>query len=616
MKNFRDILKKDKELSDEVNELVDSGKNLPSARRLNIGHLAIKKAMVGPRNEMPRAEAMVQYFLRPVLLVRNNKIDAPNSAVVRNRLAPFMSKLNSRVASVGRIDFRKASKTYGGTGWLIDDDIIVTNRHVAEYFSERKGKSIVFRKNFVGDAIDAFVDFKEEYTGKNVATSQFEVQVEKVLYMTSKESEPDIAFLKIKKHANLPDPIQVSDMILKPSQFIAAVGYPAYDQDGIIGEAEAAKVFGNIYNVKRFSPGEVMTYDKAPWYFYHDCTTLGGNSGSVILDNHSGLAVGLHFKGDLEVANYAVKASEVLKYLKKISTKVAATNPAPKANVSKATPEGSPADYADREGFNTAFLGKNLNVPLPVVNINKTQVLSFTDNGKKTTELKYQHFSVVMNKERRMCFFSACNIDGKLSKSGVARVGWKYDPRIDKKYQIKEECYGNAPQFSRGHMTRKEDPIWGEMDIAKIACRDTFIVTNATPQMQRFNAPKWLALEDYALENSRQDDMKISVITGPIFSKSDPIKYKIKIPVQFFKIIAFVHDQTGKLTATGYTVSQKDELTNDEFVFGEFETYQVSLKTIERKTGLKFGKLTNADPLKGNESTGGALNRLEDIVFV
>ena len=34
-----------------------------------------------------------------------------------------------------------------------------------------------------------------------------------------------------------------------------------------------------------------------PGYFTHDCTTLGGNSGSVVLDLTTGEAVGLHFAG-------------------------------------------------------------------------------------------------------------------------------------------------------------------------------------------------------------------------------------------------------------------------------------------------------------------------------
>ena len=81
------------------------------------------------------------------------------------------------------------------------------------------------------------------------------------------------------------------------------------------------------------------------------------------------------------------------------------------------------------------------------------------------------------------------------------------------------ECYGNPPKFSRGHMTRREDPAWGDPETAKRGNEDSMHVTNTVPQMQAFNSPIWLALEDYALQHAREDDMKISVFTGPYFER-------------------------------------------------------------------------------------------------
>jgi endonuclease G len=96
-------------------------------------------------------------------------------------------------------------------------------------------------------------------------------------------------------------------------------------------------------------------------------------------------------------------------------------------------------------------------VPLPVVEANATDVVTFQFDGRTESILSYEHFSVVMSRSRRMCILSAVNIDGKLSKKNK-RVDWKLDPRIPKALQIKSECYGNPPKFSRGHMTRREDP--------------------------------------------------------------------------------------------------------------------------------------------------------------
>jgi len=618
MNNFRKILAKDPAFKEEVMGLLESGKNLPSAKRFGVTSNDVMKAMIGPVSEMPRAEAMIQMHLRPALLISNNKIETPDSAEMQRRFMPYLGKLECRVPSVGRIEIHNIGRPFAGTGWMITEDIVVTNRHVALLMAKKQGKTLTFLKNAVGGDIQVFIDFKEEYLGKDIAIPEFEVPIEKILFIADdKPSEPDIAFIKIQKHPQAPAPIPISTTALKKEQFISVIGYPAYDPGAIISPSAASQVFNNIYEVKRCSPGEVMEYETDPWYFFHDCTTLGGNSGSVVLDNQTGFAVGLHFMGEVKKENYAVKSEKIIENLKKLKIKVFThSTPFPTTAKEEAPAlETTAADYQDKSGYNPKFLGKKMTVSLPKVVQEQDNVLSFDLDGNKETELKYEHFSLVMNRERKMCFFSICNIDGQKSIRGVKRATWKLDPRIPNEDQLASGCYGNPPKFARGHMTRKEDPIWGELETAKEACSDTFHLTNAVPQMQPFNAPIWLALEDYALENARQDDMKITVITGPLLRKDDPIKFGVQIPVEFFKIIAFIHDDTSKLCATGYLVSQADSLRNEEFVYGEFKTYQVTIKSIETKTGLNFSNLRKYDPCKDEEGVAAPLATLDEIKF-
>ena len=110
-------------------------------------------------------------------------------------------------------------------------------------------------------------------------------------------------------------------------------------------------------------------------------------------------------------------------------------------------------------------------------------------------------------------------------------------------------------------------------------------------------------------KNAREDDMKISVITGPFLRSNDPIRYDVKIPRSCWKVIAFIHDDTKKLCATGYTISQDAFLPEEEFVFGQYtaadgETTQVALATIEERAGISFGKLSDHDPLAREEGFG------------
>ena len=153
-------------------------------------------------------------------------------------------------------------------------------------------------------------------------------------------------------------------------------------------------------------------------------------------------------------------------------------------------------------------------MPLPVVR-NTSDVLTFPWKGRQESVLKYQHFSVVMRRSRRLCIFSAGQHRRQRRRAGSSgrRGGWTR--AFPTSQQIRDECYGNEPLFARGHMTRREDPIWGTPEEAALGNSDSMHVTNTVPQMQPFNAGIWLALESYALENARHDQMRISVFTGP-----------------------------------------------------------------------------------------------------
>ena len=157
----------------------------------------------------------------------------------------------------------------------------------------------------------------------------------------------------------------------------------------------------------------------------------------------------------------------------------------------------------------------------------------------------------------------------------------------------------NAQCFDRGHLVRRLDPTWGAD--AKVAELDTFFFTNCTPQHAQFNQVLWADLEDYLLDNAGTLDFRACVFTGPVFGASDGLYRGVRIPTAFWKVAAMLRTEDGKLSATGYMVSQADLITNLEFAYGQVKTYQVSLGRIESLTGLDFGALRDADPLGGQE---------------
>lgn len=266
-------------------------------------------------------------------------------------------------------------------------------------------------------------------------------------------------------------------------------------------------------------------------------------------------------------------------------------------------------DYAGRDGYDPEFILPQTPLPLPGPGRWADDLVSLRPEaqspGHSPHELKYTHFSVFMSQSRGLPLFSACNIDGALSDRDIPRSNvWRRDPRIENQWQNLREGYGNDGQglFSRGHMTRREDPNWGDKATAKRADADTFHITNVAPQRQGFNGGIWLDLENYVLDNADRANLKVTVITGPVLGADDPVYYNRQIPVAFWKILAFVHDRTGELITIGYRRAQLSYLPRPagaRFVFGNFEDTQVPILSIQQETGLSLGAYADYDVMAG-----------------
>jgi len=269
-------------------------------------------------------------------------------------------------------------------------------------------------------------------------------------------------------------------------------------------------------------------------------------------------------------------------------------------------------NYTDREGYDARFLGTGASeVPLPTLaeDLKPLAAISNVATDEPRYVLPYHHFSVVLNKARRLALFTAVNIDGA---SGVRLKRdpdrWFFDPRVAEDEQTGEQVYRDNP-LDRGHLVRRLDPAWGPSpDAAKIANDDTFHFTNCTPQHHDFNAGQtlWAGLEDYILDNADNLKFRVNVFSGPVLATDDDEYRGVQLPRQFWKVVAMVK-QDGALSATGYLLSQEElirglEIAPKEFSYSAYRTYQVPVRQIEELTGLSFGSLANADPLGREEA--------------
>ena len=285
-------------------------------------------------------------------------------------------------------------------------------------------------------------------------------------------------------------------------------------------------------------------------------------------------------------------------------------------------------DYTDRKGYDPAFLGDgSQRVELPTLGADQLDKVSI--NSKANTEpryvLPYHHYSVVMNKERRLAFFTAVNIDGTTSKRLKREPDrWFFDPRIPAEDQTGEPVYEHN-KLDRGHLVRRLDPAWGDSTaLVKIANDDTFHFTNCTPQHKDFNRNKtrWAGIEDYVLKHADNLHFKVSVFTGPVLAADDDKYRDVQLPRQFWKIVVMVK-KGGALSATAYLLSQEELIAGlrapvpADFSYGAYRTYQVALTRVQDLTRISFGTLPASDPFVQRDirATPRVLDRDEDAVL-
>jgi len=209
---------------------------------------------------------------------------------------------------------------YIGTGWLIDQDLIVTNRHVALEFAERGQTGFTFQLGFDRrNPVAVDIDFLEEIG--NAATAQFTISE---IFFIASDTGPDVAFVKLQPNqiAQLAQPIKLSQQLLPGQTMVAVVGYPGRDPR-IPDQDLMAKIFGNVFDKKRLAPGFITGLENNA--LMHDCTTLGGNSGSAVIDMLTGEAAALHFSGVFLKTNYGVPAPVVSTLLKRARQTAAIT---------------------------------------------------------------------------------------------------------------------------------------------------------------------------------------------------------------------------------------------------------------------------------------------------
>lgn len=305
-----------------------------------------------------------------------------------------------------------------------------------------------------------------------------------------------------------------------------------------------------------------------------------------------------------------------------------------------------------RPGYKANFLGTGrFSVPLPKIPSALKPRIAMLKGSSRQFELKYFNYSVVMNKQRRLAFFSCVNIDGGKQQDVGKREGdsWLRDPRIDDDAQIGNEFYRRQATFEadrsknpfdRGHLVRRLDATWGDtVAAAKQHGDDSFHFTNCSPQFFSFNQGKqlWAGLEDYTRDVLLEGEEKGIVMNGPVFDgpdadesdlpnssgrpHKDPSFGGVQIPKYFWKIL--IRRNEDGLKAAAFLMSQRKQVMEidriqEADVFErmseeDVSVFQVSIADLAKLTKLDFGSLGDADSHEATSIGPRLIKSYEDI---
>ncbi|MFF8275712.1 trypsin-like serine peptidase [Streptomyces lateritius] len=294
------------------------------ARVLEAGVTGLEKLAGNRADEIDEdeyfgVEAIVLLEGRPALLVQGQDFLVPEGdwSVLLDADRPA---IRDSLARVGRVEVTgHPSLDWVGTAFLVGPRTVMTNRHVAVEFSRAEEAGWSFQQG-----MSARVDPGEELPSAPgpepglapglgaPAAAPLPYEITDVIGI---HPDVDMALLRVvpPDGAPLPAPLAVAAdaPATLPGRPVYVIGYPAWD--GRRNEPESMRrIFMDVYNVKRLQPGTATEFAPGGLVMKHDCSTLGGNSGSPVLDLADHRVLGLHFGGRYRLGNFAVPLWELI----------------------------------------------------------------------------------------------------------------------------------------------------------------------------------------------------------------------------------------------------------------------------------------------------------------
>lgn len=199
----------------------------------------------------------------------------------------------------------------------------------------------------------------------------------------------------------------------------------------------------------------------------------------------------------------------------------------------------------------------------------------YPQGPKDCTLVEYAHFALCYSEQYEQARWVAY----VLSRERIQKGSTRWRRRFKKDPRIRSGSADWSDYRGSGYVAAPLVPST-YMAFDGIAARETFLMSNVSPQKKGFHEGAWRALE----ERSHQWAVlykKLYVVTGPVLQDVDETigNNKVAVPRAFFKILLDLSDPTHK----GIAFILPAETDN-----GQLEPYAISIDSAEQRLGFDF----------------------------
>jgi endonuclease G len=188
--------------------------------------------------------------------------------------------------------------------------------------------------------------------------------------------------------------------------------------------------------------------------------------------------------------------------------------------------------------------------------------------------LTYTQFTLSYNEEHEQPDWVAYELTAEESEAQLSRCDCFAADRSVTTGSASLNDYKNSG-FDRGHLSPAADNNMSDQ-----ANRESFLLSNMSPQLSSFNSGIWAELEEWVRVQALHYDT-VWVVTGPVFHNSLRTigANKVTVPGYFYKVL--LRREAGKYYAIGF-------LMPHFYSIGTLKDFAVKVDLIESLTGLDF----------------------------